>query len=707
MYRHVTPQRPAPADAARFTGRSYEAHRRFWEQRLAIAEGPFHFVAGAVEGERQQHRLVLSTPAVAVVQRISAGSDLGRLVVIAAALTRVFGAYYRGRPIVIDTPQLAATQGSGATADAVPLVLQPPVDATVRELLTETQTIVSQSYTFQEFPARRLLPSAAIATSDVLVRNRAIHDASLADDSYALVLDLGEGVIDFAWRGDSMSSGSVTALAGHLDRVLGQFGDTATPLAAIDMLSPAEAEAAARIAGGPILDTPSATLFDLFAAAAARHPDRIALDGPDGPLSYRELLAAALDVAAFLHEQHGIRRGDIVALATARRPGWIAGILGILGAGAAYLPIAADQPRGRVAQILADAEPALLLLADAAHGIDFAGPRVAITDIPRGQPLAPGENGDPSDIAYVLYTSGSTGQPKGVTIAHRGFVNMITDQIRIFEVTAADRVLQLASASFDASLSEIFMALLSGAALVLIDEAAIIEPARFTGFLAETGVTVMTMTPLHLAALNRHPMPSVRVLITAGDVAQVETTLHYARPDRGLGLRLDLQGRSGAGRRAGADRPADGEQHDRGSRCLWPTPAAWFPGRDRLLRPRRRARLSRRPRRGGLSRRPVAAGSTALPHRRSRKLARRRQPCLSWPRRPAGEAARLPHRARRGRGRAATSPVCRRRPCRPRRDRRPCRARRLCRAAPTHRAVAVDRRVLRLRRHRLWRDGQG
>ncbi|MYM92189.1 AMP-binding protein, partial [Rugamonas sp. FT82W] len=106
----------------------------------------------------------------------------------------------------------------------------------------------------------------------------------------------------------------------------------------------------------------------------------------------------------------------------------------------------------------------------------------------------------PDDVAYVIYTSGSTGQPKGVAVPHRGFVNMILAQIDGFGVRPGDSVVQFASCAFDASLSEIFMALLAGARLVVAPEAAVRDGAALLALLEAERITVATLPPSYLRA---------------------------------------------------------------------------------------------------------------------------------------------------------------------------------------------------------------
>ena len=181
------------------------------------------------------------------------------------------------------------------------------------------------------------------------------------------------------------------------------------------------------------------------------------------PTSWR-IICAALGVGPEM----------VVGLCVERSLEMLVGLLGILKAGGAYLPLDPDYPRERLAFMLADAGAPVLVTHSAllrrgcpAHGarsccLDADGPAIA-----RQPATAPARGLDPQNPAYVIYTSGSTGTPKGVMVAHSGIPNLAATQIDRFAITSEARVLQFASLSFDAALSEIAAALAAGAALVL------------------------------------------------------------------------------------------------------------------------------------------------------------------------------------------------------------------------------------------------
>ncbi|HEY4172100.1 MAG TPA: amino acid adenylation domain-containing protein [Rhodopila sp.] len=536
---------------ARYTGRDYETHRAFWTTRLATIEDPIALAEPDPAATPGEHIMPLSAEAEAILTGISAGTDLGRFVVLLAALARAMAAHGGGRSILVDIPPLAAMPHAGET---LPLTLPLRFDGSVRDLLAATRDALSASGTYQDFPVRRLA-AQDLPPAPVSVASEALHTVEQSEAPVSLLLTATGLTVRHA-----NGTGPAAALAARVDRVLAAFGDTGQPLAAIELLSDVEREAVSSWGQGPIVPYEPATIWSLFRDCATRHADRVALRGNGRTLTYAELLRDAEALGATLRQHHGVRPEALVGLITARRVEWITGLLGILCAGGAYLPLSVDQPSARRTAVLEEARPNLVLSSAPQVDDTNALPLVAAPTGPadfsvRGETDTPGEarlpntvmvgvgppstpsnagpgkvtDADHDNLAYVLYTSGSTGQPKGVMIEHGGFTNMIRHQIATFGISPEDRVLQLASASFDASLSEIFMALLAGAALVLIDDDTIADRGRFTDHLAAEGVTVATITPAYLAALDGHPLPTLRVLIVAGDTAIPDLTRSCAR----------------------------------------------------------------------------------------------------------------------------------------------------------------------------------
>lgn len=274
---------------------------------------------------------------------------------------------------------------------------------------------------------------------------------------------------------------------------------------------------------------PEGTMIDRFRTVVHRFPEKIAVAQGADQITYRELDERSDHIAAGL-VTHGVKKGEIVAVLLERSVDLIAVMLGIMKRGALYLPIDPAYPQGRIQSIVEDSRGVMVV---GNEGTEFPHgcARTTIADILGNDAgnVTSEENVSADDPAYVIYTSGSTGRPKGVCVRHGGFMNMIAAQIETFGVTEADTVLQFASPAFDASLSEIFMALLAGASLRIPERKDVEEIESFLHLLEETNVSVATIPPVYLRAIERRPMPTLRVLITAGEEAPRADVLHYAQ----------------------------------------------------------------------------------------------------------------------------------------------------------------------------------
>ncbi|MFT7837032.1 amino acid adenylation domain-containing protein [Saccharothrix sp. BKS2] len=257
-----------------------------------------------------------------------------------------------------------------------------------------------------------------------------------------------------------------------------------------------------------------------IAAQAARRPGAVALAQGDRRLSYAELDEASARLAAHLVSR-GVGRGDRVVVCAPRGFEYVIGSLAAMRAGAVYAPVDAAFPAARVAQVLATAGAAAVLVTGETRGLvdGFAGVVVAV-DEPRDPAPAPDVPIGPDDAAYAIHTSGSTGQPKGVLLDHGGLALRVDWYNADCATTEHDRVSQIAGTGFDVSVLEIWSALVAGAELHLADPDTTASGEHAVRWLAEHGITVGFLpTPLCELALDV-PWPAgspLRVLSTGGD----------------------------------------------------------------------------------------------------------------------------------------------------------------------------------------------
>ncbi|GGN84835.1 non-ribosomal peptide synthetase [Nocardia rhizosphaerihabitans] len=261
-----------------------------------------------------------------------------------------------------------------------------------------------------------------------------------------------------------------------------------------------------------------------FFANAATNPGAPAVIWePAGQLTYGELAADALAVAGALREA-GVAPGDSVAVQLPKGPDQVLAVLGVLAAGAVYVPIGFDQPAARRAEILRTADAVAVLTVGGAQipearAIDLAEART------HQEPLARPLFGDPENIAYVLFTSGSTGKPKGVEVPHRAAMNTIDDLNERFGLGADDRALALSALEFDLSVYDIFGLLAAGGAVVAVDDAQRGDPARWVELIRRHRVSMLNCVPslldMLLTAAAGEQLPSLRTVILGGDWVDV------------------------------------------------------------------------------------------------------------------------------------------------------------------------------------------
>ncbi|GGO97794.1 non-ribosomal peptide synthetase [Wenjunlia tyrosinilytica] len=264
----------------------------------------------------------------------------------------------------------------------------------------------------------------------------------------------------------------------------------------------------------------------LFRQQTLRTPHRVALSGPEGEVTYRELSRRADIVAAAL-SRRGAGPGTVVGLLADRSVAAVAGLWGVLRAGACYLPLDARHPDARLTALLADAEASLCLVQrpyDRRTYLPLDCEPLVLDDLETDTPGEPFQDvevrGD--DLAYVIYTSGTTGRPKGVQIEHRSLLNYVRWATREFEVDAATRLPLITSPSFDVSGTSVFLPLLAGGEVILVRD----EPNHLTlrRVIERSGANTLNLTPSHLDLIGQLDVLTTefRSVIVIGEQLRVE-----------------------------------------------------------------------------------------------------------------------------------------------------------------------------------------
>ncbi|HBL31656.1 MAG TPA: non-ribosomal peptide synthetase, partial [Acidobacteria bacterium] len=518
---------------SRLSGEVLEGEIRYWRDRLAgappLLELPTDRPRPTVQSFRGAARPVSLSPQLSAGLAALARREGATLFMTLAAAFGVLLSRWTGQTdLTLGTPVAGRRhlEIEGLIGFFVnTLVLRPDLSGAPRfaDLVARVRREALDAYAHQDLPFEKLVeelaPERSLAHAplfQVLFAWQNAADGELVLPGLRLTpLDLPEEAAKFdlslalretgggiegslSYAADLFDAPTIDRLAAALPVLLAAAVESpALPVARLPLLEPSARHQMVVEWNATGTSWPSgATLPELFSRQAAAHPERIAWELGEEELSYGDLATRSDAVARFLGGQ-GVGGGDLVGICFAGSGALLVAMLGILKAGAAYLPLDPGYPRERLAWMLEDGgAPLLLTVAGLAPRLPPSRARVVRLDADweeiaaaRGAVSAP----RPPDPAYVIYTSGSTGRPKGVVVPHRAVVRLVvaTDYV---DLSAAGRMAQLSNLSFDAATFEIWGALLSGATLVGVPQETLLVPAELAAFLAAARIDVLFLT---------------------------------------------------------------------------------------------------------------------------------------------------------------------------------------------------------------------
>ncbi|WP_240660334.1 non-ribosomal peptide synthetase [Streptomyces sp. WAC 01529] len=363
---------------------------------------------------------------------------------------------------------------------------------------------------------------------------------------------------------DLFDDDTARKLAERLVYVLEQVAaDPEIRLSDVDVLTAAERAQVVEHWNDSALPVPPSTVVELFEDRAARSPHAVAVESGvtgENALTYGELAAQAARLARYLVDA-GVGPECRVAVVVERSVPMMVALVAVSMAGGVFVPVDPEYPADRVAHLLEDSDPAVVLCTrttrgavptDAA-GMSTARPTGSAAGHPRSArrvvvmddsavaedmasyapgPLRPIERLAPltgDNAAYVIYTSGSTGTPKGVAVSHRGLRNVVEDNLRRYALDEDSRVLQLVSPSFDVSMADIWPTLCAGARLVLAPSKLDASGEELTRLMRARRVTHLATTPTYLLQMDAEDVPELRLLIIGGEPMPPEARRRWRR----------------------------------------------------------------------------------------------------------------------------------------------------------------------------------
>ena len=433
-------------------------------------------------------------------------------------------------------------------------------DPSFEELLGRVREVALQAYTHQDLPFEQLVqtlqPTRDLSYTPLFQVMFVLDDAGgssvklpeLTVSSYSV--ELGTAKFDLTlsmektadglagvweYNADLFDRATIARMAGHFQTLLEAIvANPQQKVSSLPLLTEQERHQLLVDWNNTTKEYPShKCIHQLFEEQVELTPDAEAVLFEDKQLTYRELNQRANFLAHHLRNL-GVGPEVLVGIYVERSLEMVVGLLGILKAGGAYVPLDPAYPPERLAFMLEDASVGVLLTqARLVESLPKYQGRIVCLDtdweiIERQSEENPGCCLTPENLAYVIYTSGSTGKPKGVLVAHSGVSNLATALIRISNVQPNSRVLQFCSLSFDGSVTELVMALLSGATMVMGTRDSLLPGANLIQLLRDFEVTTVALLPSVLAVLPADELPALRTIIAAGEACSRELVAKWS-----------------------------------------------------------------------------------------------------------------------------------------------------------------------------------
>jgi amino acid adenylation domain-containing protein len=350
-----------------------------------------------------------------------------------------------------------------------------------------------------------------------------------------MVLEAGRSLsATLQYNTDLWDEDSIARMAGHYRTLLESIvAAPSCPVGELPLLTDQERQQLLVEWNATDTPYPADCLHRLIEAQVEKTPDVVALLQGETTLTYRELNEQANRLARHLRSL-GVGPEVRVGLWAERSPQTFVAILAVLKAGGAHVPLDPAYPQDRLAFMLADIEAPLVLvpgeaaqewLHSAARVVRLADEAETIAGY-KADNLDGGAERD--SLAYVIYTSGSTGQPKGVLVTHRGLGNLAQAMNRVFGVTVGSRLLQFASLSFDASMTDFAMTLTAGATLVLAPPQVLLAGPALAELLRQQAINIVTLPPSVLAGMPTDDLPELHTVAAAGEACPAEIVARWA-----------------------------------------------------------------------------------------------------------------------------------------------------------------------------------
>lgn len=530
--------------------------RDYWISKLSSEIGASNIILDykrprVLSGERGCISEMINGELLDRLDKLTSGSAFLLYTALLAGLKAYLHKYTRNALVVVGSPACKNEDGLWQPANVLPIIAEIDGRISFRQLLLNVREILLEAYTNQSYPFQNLARDLGL---DEIENRCPLFDIALVlTNIHVPMPDLKNDITIKFTREESQIScrveftkeiftpQSIRLFLDYYTKFLNRaLEDTTKTVGEVSVISESERQQLLVEHNASQKTYPhNSCIHHLFETQVRLKPDAIALALQEEQITYKELDRRANRLARFLQSK-GVGPEVIVAIYMERSIQTIAALFGVLKSGGAFLPIDPAYPKNRIAFMLEDAQVSVSLTQQ--HLLESL-PETALCVInldsefervPAEDELHPSIEAAPDNAAYIIYTSGSTGQPKGVLIEHRGVCNLVQAQASEFEVHPGSRVLQFASLSFDASVSEVFVTLCGGATLVLASQDTLLPGTGLIRLLQEQSISIVTLPPSVLMVLPDETLPALRTLVVAGEACTSEVVARWAKGRRFL-----------------------------------------------------------------------------------------------------------------------------------------------------------------------------
>ncbi|GMU03297.1 hypothetical protein KH5H1_74190 [Corallococcus caeni] len=525
------------------SGEEYAKQAAYWKARLSgslpVLELPTDRPRPAVQSFRGAHHLFhLDAPLTTALKDVSRQEGVTLFMTMLAAFKLLLHRYNGQVDLLVGTPIANRTQPElegliGYFANTLVLRTSLDGDPSFRAFLKQVEDVCLGAYAHQDLPFDQLVeliqperslshmplfqvmfvfrndPSKPLALPELTMAPMEVESGTSKFDLTLYLMEVeGRLQVSLEYSTDLFDAATIHRMEGHFRTLLASLAaDPGQRLSRVPLLTAPEQQQLLRDWNATDLAFPErACLHELFEAWVDRAPDAVAAVCGEEALSYRELNRRANQLAHRLRAL-GVGPNVKVGICVRRSLDAVVGLMGIVKAGGAYMPLDPAYPKERLQFMLEDVQaPVLLTQSPLLERLPAQRSRVLCLDtdwaeIAREPDTNPAHVATPEDLVYVIYTSGSTGNPKGVMLDHRGRVNNFTDFNRRFQVGPGDAVLALSSLSFDMSAYDVFGTLAAGSTIVLPVAALERDPAHWAQLMVQHRVSVWHSVPALLEML--------------------------------------------------------------------------------------------------------------------------------------------------------------------------------------------------------------